>query len=231
MPTTSVLLLPFPADTDPADVPTDVAALANGIEAVRNAANGLAGTDAANRVPDAQLPPTKTPIGTSPPGSPQDGQLQVLTDVVANPAYTWAMRYNAAAARWEFVGGTPARAAVATSETTTTIGSYVNLATVGPRFTVPRPGDYLVRFGCTVLDTAADSQILMGVGVGDFAAPALVEARGHISTANYHLSIGGEGVLTGLAGGAEIRAKYLHTIAGTLTVLSRYLDVTPIRVT
>lgn len=56
MPTTAVLLLPYPATTDPADVPADVKKLADRVEAVRGAANGLASTDAAGKIPAAQLP-------------------------------------------------------------------------------------------------------------------------------------------------------------------------------
>ena len=230
MPTTPVLLLPFPAATDPADVPTDMQELAARVEAVRGAANGLAATDAAGKVPAAQLPPIAVALVTTPPASPVDGQETILVDNPANPAYLWRLRWNQAAARWEFLGGTNLRGTVATSETTTTIGSYVNLTTVGPTVTVPRAGDYAVRFGATVLDSAADSQINVGVGAGDFSTPA-AEARGHISAANYHQTIVGETLLTGLAAGAVLRLKYQHAVAGTLTVLNRYLAVTPARVT
>jgi len=56
MPTTAVLLLPYPAPADPADVPADVKKLADRIEATRGAPNGLAATDAAGKIPAAQLP-------------------------------------------------------------------------------------------------------------------------------------------------------------------------------
>jgi hypothetical protein len=56
MPSTATLLLPYPAPTDPADVPTDMGELAARIETVRGAANGLAGLDATGKVPVAQLP-------------------------------------------------------------------------------------------------------------------------------------------------------------------------------
>lgn len=234
MPQTAVLLLPFPADTDPADVPTDMQELANQIEAVRGTPNGLAATDAAGKLPTAQLPLMLVPMLAGPPfPAPADGVEFVLTDSLTAPTYRWRLRHNVQGTpsqkRWEYVGGTAAEARVATSETTSTIGSYVNLATVGPRFTVPWAGDYAVRFGATFLDSAAESQCNIGVGTGDFSSPS-GEARGHISAANYHLSVVGEAVLVGLAAGAEIRAKYQHAIAGTLTVLNRYLYVTPVRV-
>jgi hypothetical protein len=57
MPTTPILLLPYPAATDPADVPIDMSELATRIETVRGLANGLASLDATGKVPAAQLPP------------------------------------------------------------------------------------------------------------------------------------------------------------------------------
>jgi hypothetical protein len=57
MPQTPILALPYPAATDPADVPTDMGELANRVEAVRGAINGLASLAADGRVPTTQLPP------------------------------------------------------------------------------------------------------------------------------------------------------------------------------
>jgi len=60
MPTTPTLLLPYPAPSDPADVPADMGSLANRIEAVRGANNGLASLDSGGKVPSAQLPAAYT---------------------------------------------------------------------------------------------------------------------------------------------------------------------------
>ena len=56
MPQTPTMLLPYPAATDPADVPTDLHELADRLETVRGLANGLASLDATGKVPAAQLP-------------------------------------------------------------------------------------------------------------------------------------------------------------------------------
>src|SRR4029453_11072123 len=201
MPTTPVLQLPYPAETDPADVPADLGELAVAIEAVRGQPNGLASLDAGGKMPSSQAP--VAPLVTPLPAPSYDGQEVTLVDNVALPGYTWRLRWNATDGRWAFVGGTALRAVVAASETTSTIGAYVNLATSGPLLTVPRAGDYAVRFGCTMIDSAAGSQIVMGLDTGNFAAPALVEARGHISAANYHLTLFTKALPTGLAAGAE----------------------------
>jgi hypothetical protein len=54
--TTPTLALPYPAPTDPADVPHDIQALANRIEAIYGQPNGLAGLDSSGKIPGAQLP-------------------------------------------------------------------------------------------------------------------------------------------------------------------------------
>jgi hypothetical protein len=54
--TTPVLALPYPAPTDPADVPADMQKLANRIEAIYGQPSGLAGLDASGKVPAGQLP-------------------------------------------------------------------------------------------------------------------------------------------------------------------------------
>lgn len=61
MPTSPILLLPYPAPTDPADVPTDLSELVTRVEAVRGAVNGLAGLGSDGKVPAAQLPPAASP--------------------------------------------------------------------------------------------------------------------------------------------------------------------------
>lgn len=56
MPTTPKLALPYPAPTDPADVPADMNALATRLDAVTGAASGLASLDSGGKVPAAQIP-------------------------------------------------------------------------------------------------------------------------------------------------------------------------------
>jgi hypothetical protein len=56
MPTTPILLLPYPDPADSADVPTDLHELADRVEAVRGAAGGIASLDGGGKIPVAQLP-------------------------------------------------------------------------------------------------------------------------------------------------------------------------------
>lgn len=74
MPSTPTYALPYPAETDPADVPTDMGKLATAVDtalvakadgAGKGAANGYASLDATGRVPAAQLPGLTLPAGVS----------------------------------------------------------------------------------------------------------------------------------------------------------------------
>jgi hypothetical protein len=56
MPTTPILALPYPAPTDPADVPSDIQKLDQRIEATLNQPNGLAQLDASGKLPSGSLP-------------------------------------------------------------------------------------------------------------------------------------------------------------------------------
>jgi len=94
-------------------------------------------------------PPTPvTAYGTTLPASPADGQEAILVDSLTNPSYQWRFRYNASstsAYKWEFIGGPDAYARNDNDETTATVGSWVDLATIGPQIVVPRAGEYLAH--------------------------------------------------------------------------------------
>jgi hypothetical protein len=101
--------------------------------------------------------PGATTYGTTLPGSPLDGQEFTLVDSTTAATYQWKFRYNAGSSsslKWECVGGVPFQNRVDTQENTAS-GTYVALTTVGPTFTAPRSGDYLVDFGFQAIAVAA----------------------------------------------------------------------------
>jgi hypothetical protein len=211
MPTTPVYALRYPAPADPADVPTDMGELA---------------TDVENKLLTAS-----STYSTTPPATPVDGQLWAYPADTTN-GVIWLFRYRTAATtyKWEYVGGSPLTSAVSTLETTTTTGSYVNLATVGPSVTVPRAGFYLTTGSAVITDSTTQSNAGIGVGIGDFStqdveAPANIAFAGAASAVSvtYRSS-------SALTASQEIRMKYRHLAAGQLGVFQRYLHVWPIRV-
>ena len=117
-------------------------------------ANGYASLDSGGKIPAAQIPLTVVSYGTTLPASPVDGQEAILVDSVTNPTYQWRFRYNAgstSAYKWECVGATPLGAYLNVQESLAVTGTWQDLATVGPQVTIPRAGDYQVRFGARVV--------------------------------------------------------------------------------
>lgn len=208
MPTTPVYALRYPASTDPADVPTDMSELALDVEGVFNRA-----------------------ASATPPASPADGQLwTMIADATAGVA--WTFRYRAASAsayKWEFVGGPPLPGNVNAQETTTTTSSYVNLATVGPGITLTRPGVYSVSASAALNNSAADPLISFALGIGDYTSP-VIEVLTSSGAAGYWSNPAVAGALITVATGNEIRMKYRKITAGTLTVSSRWIQITPLRI-
>jgi hypothetical protein len=110
--------------------------------------------------------------GTSLPASPTDGQEAILVDSLTAATYQWRFRYNAARAtnRWEFIGGPPVGAFVATREArAASPTTYGDLPTVGPQVTIPVAGIYEVEVGC-LFDLFAGSAGYMSYQIG--ATPA-----------------------------------------------------------
>jgi hypothetical protein len=85
--------------------------------------------------------------GTTPPGSPADGDIWMFPADATN-GVIWQFRYRAASAssyKWEFVGGVPL--AVGPSGSMTIATATPTDLTGGPTLTLPRAGDYVIDFG------------------------------------------------------------------------------------
>lgn len=161
------------------------------------------------------------------PASPVDGQEAVLVDSLTAPTYQWRFRYNAGSAstfKWEFVGGAPAYAAVETSETTAS-GTAVDLATVGPTITVPRAGDYLLRWSGSSLHTVTGNNTVIALARNGVEITRTVAYH----TANFEQVHSAILKLTGLSASDIFKLMYL-TSAATATFMRRRLEIVPVRV-
>jgi len=172
---------------------------------------------------------------TSLPASPVDGQ-EVFYQADATNGIVWHLRYNASSSsayKWEFVGGPSLFAEVATEETTAST-TYVALATAGPTLTLPRAGDYDVELGFRGYSSVNNTGALMGYDIGATGAVDADAISYYAAT-----SLGGGATVagnlarlrrkTGLSAVA-LTAKYRATSAITVAFGSRWLRVTPVRV-
>jgi len=209
--TTPIYQLPYPVPTDPADVPADMQALANRLEAVFP---GLGSGGA--------LSPT-------PPATPSDGQLWRMSPAAG---IVWTFRYNAASAsafKWEFVGGPPLLNEITTQESRPS-GAYGDLATVGPQLTLARAGDYLIEHGVTMFNGTAGANLAVPViGAGtpdDLTAVRIDQAAGALSMA---MTGSRSRIYTGLTASVVVKLQY-RANAGTVYASGRWLKITPVRV-
>lgn len=166
---------------------------------------------------------------TSLPGSPTDGQEIVLVDSLTAPTYSWHLRYVAAKAsnKWIFVGGAPGFGQVDTDESTTST-TYAALATAGPSFTLPVPGDYIVEVGCSAKHSAA-AEIFMSYDIGATGAVDADAYREQDTNSTIYSTGSYARKKTGLAAVALV-AKYRGGAAGTANFRSRWMRVTPIAI-
>jgi hypothetical protein len=151
MPTTPTYALPYPAASDPADVPIDMQELADRLEVV---------------MPTLRA---KLPLLTALPGSPVDGDEVIFTNSLTNPAWAFHLRYVAAATRkWWCIGGVPHRAE-------TNPAAVLTLATwiTGASLVAPAPGLYIVTVSASAQLGATATAGLFGPGIVGAGAPVV----------------------------------------------------------
>jgi len=175
--------------------------------------------------------------GTSLPSSPVDGQEAVLVDSLTNSSYQWRFRYNAGSSstyKWEYIGGVSASAIVGTAEAVGTFNAWIDLATGGPQFNVPRAGDYSVVYGARLYNvTGAAAGGFVGLGItgkasGNIQIGYPVLAAGNLTDLRDTRTAQQSGDLSGLASGTSIKVMYYS--GGAVQYMTRVLEVTPRRV-
>jgi hypothetical protein len=210
MAATPQLALPYPVASDTADVPRDVKALADKLEAIGDLG---------------------VPVVTALPVAPSPGD-EILFRVA--PSVYWRFRYIDAVEWWAFLGGDALYSDIDTQESTTST-TYVDLATVGPQVpAVPLNGFYFVTVAASIETPAVASTVGFmapatnsGSGFDSQAAYVKTPMAGPASASAYRQTrpqlnagdvVGTKYRIAG--GGAGIAAKFTH----------RSLNVLPSRV-
>jgi hypothetical protein len=174
------------------------------------------------------VPTPQVTYGTTPPASPNDGDRWIFPADATN-GVTWAFRYNAGSAssyRWEFVGGPPMYAMLLATEAIAAANAWTDCATVGPRITVPRAGDYIPSYSA-VCSPPTSGIIQLGVAVG--ATTPGLGIRSDAAVANGVTSMTGTDPPMTLASGADLRVRY-YAAATSFNFLWRRLFLLPVRV-
>lgn len=183
-----------------------------------------------------QTPPPAIPLGpgygTTLPAAPFDGQEFTLVDSITNPSYVWRFRYNAgstSAYKWEFVGGSPASAALSGGASTASVWStFVPLD--GPAITVARAGDYTVDWSTNAYNGTQGHSAMAYAGVSaTYENEGLIYATAPVA-GTYLLVLARRARLNAVPAGGTIRLWYCTYTAGTAYYERRQLHVTPVRV-
>ena len=177
----------------------------------------------------------RTPLHTSLPASPVDGQeIRYLADD-AN-GVIWTLRYRAASAsayKWEFVGGPPLEDEQLAGETFSTFGANVwgGISANDPRVTVPLAGDYDV-VSTVVMSTNVTATLWLGHWLG--AEAVLANAANFYSEVDH--TTGGCPIslaqrALALPASALVSQRYRHNGASAANITrSGAIRVTPVRV-
>jgi hypothetical protein len=170
--------------------------------------------------------------GTTPPGSPVDGDEWVMPFTDQTGAIMWRFRYRAgssSAYKWEFIGGPPAISANKTPVAQTAINTWQALSG-SPQLTLPRAGEYLFVATASVYNSGAGGGICYigiyktgGSGpLADMGATAVAASEANISLGPYP---------TGVLNATDTVVQYYFTnVAITWGQRSRSLGVWPVRV-
>lgn len=179
------------------------------------------------------MAPGTSAYGTTLPASPYDGQEAVLVDSVTNPTYQWRFRYNAGSSstyKWEFIGGTQVDIVVSSDETTVTVGTWIDLTTVGPVFTASRAGIYRCVGNVDTYHSVAPAGSNFAVALAGAPAPSLIPSGISLALPNFGVTgLTVTGFVT-LTAGATARLIYASSTAGTCHWRNRVLSVQPVRV-
>ncbi len=167
------------------------------------------------------------------PSSPVNDQQAILTDSLTAPTYEWLLQWVASISKWIHIGGGPAYSSVDTSQNGGgATNTFVDFPTVGPQFTVPRAGIYLVRFGCTGGGNGGATTSFAGVKAGS-TSPSLGTDRTSIAVS--WQSSGGlaSEFETGTLAAADV-VKMMMADGNTgrpIAMSSRWLSVLPVTLT
>lgn len=167
-------------------------------------------------IPSVATAATATTIApaTTLPASPTDGQQAILVDSTSAPTYAWLCQWNAAAAKWIFLGGSPQSAEVNTAEARNNT-AYGDCATVHS-LTLVRAGVYEMTYGAQFeVDTAKNNVWFMSP---KFSAAEAVDA----DAATVSNSINGGATMSGSALWTSVRTRRITVAAAAQVVTMRY---------
>lgn len=166
------------------------------------------------------------------PKNPRDGQRIMYQAQAGPPIRNWIMEYSDVDKKWFWVGGSPAYVGITTDEqvAANVANGLVDLATVGPSFTIPFVGDYEIEYGFNFYQAASAANktgqanpVLNGVDTGLF-----VQANSNGGSAASTMR---KTPLTAGTAGHVLKLMYIRDTVTTMNYRARWLTVRPLVLT
>jgi hypothetical protein len=188
-------------------------------------------------MPRSSLVPVTTPLYTSLPAAPVDGQIIDYQADAAN-GIVWRLRYNAASSsayKWEFVGGGYLYSQfIAASGVSGTGSGFADVTGgAGPDLTCPLAGDYEVEMGFEFYNPTAQPSIINGAAgiarVGVDANTYNYATAGSVGSNNL-TSASINFVIPSCTAGMILRMRYLYASIGNIVYSQRRFRIRPRRV-
>jgi len=199
----------------------------------------LAKTSATDYATGWIAPPPTVTYGTTPPGSPADGDIWYFP-ADATGGVIWMFRYRAASAstyKWELVGGPPVTlswvGAPTIINTMTQVGAtgvyYPNIA--GAVLTAPRAGDYLIEGSYLVDPNTGTGFIYVTSFVGAALVNASFRGQSHFVNTTYYLSAAlTTQIVPSVAASSVVGVAVTSSAVATHRVVTLWASVRPVRV-
>ena len=163
-----------------------------------------------------------------------DGMI-VDVQVDSTNGVIWRFRYRSgsgSAYKWEFVGGPPLFASIATQETMNTGGAWANAVSDGPTIVNPLAGDYMVQAHADQFTNYLDGSSA-GIGIALGNTTPSVTIYGGVSQVGFSNPGVRAGVclsphkIAAIPISTNVKMRYA---GGVMAILMRHMSIYPIRV-
>lgn len=171
------------------------------------------------------------PVLDALPITPDDGAEFVLsTAAMRTLGAFWHLKFDKADNVWYFLGGNPIYGSATANVAGTTTGSPASIVVSTPSLVVPLAGSYLISIWAELAHSVAGAQSVAGLNIDTGGGQANDETVRTVATsvaANQVNSSSDKDGSFSLVLGSTVQFRIRPVAAGTATILSRWLEITP----
>lgn len=171
------------------------------------------------------------PILNALPSTPDDGEEIILADTnMSSIGAYWHLKFDKTVSTWHYLGGNPIYDSDSASVNGTTTGSPASIIVSSPSLVVPLAGNYLISMWAELSHSVAGAQSVAGLNINTGAGQANSESVRAVSTSvatNQVNSASDKDGSFSLVLNSTVQFRLRPVVAGTATILSRWLEIIP----